>query len=87
MNELKKLFPHGEFNGKSCGLGFSDDISGDMTCVLSMLNTEDRESSARLALISTPARELSPTAPTKTASSCRRFSAYMSVLQAIRDAV
>lgn len=41
MNELKKLFPHGEFSGKSCGLGFSDDISGDMTCVLSMLNTED----------------------------------------------
>ena len=41
QNELKKLFPHGEFSGKSCGLGFSDDISGDMTCVLSMLNTED----------------------------------------------
>jgi len=39
--KLKELFPHGEFNGKSCGLGFRDDISGDMTCVLSMLNTEN----------------------------------------------
>lgn len=39
--KLKELFPHGEFNGKSCGLGFSDDISGNMTCVLSMLNTEN----------------------------------------------
>ncbi len=38
---LAELFPHGEFNGKSCGLGFSDEISGDMTCVLSMLNTEN----------------------------------------------
>ena len=41
IDELRKLFPHGEFNGKSCGLGFRDDISGDMTCVLSMLNTEN----------------------------------------------
>ena len=40
INQLRKFFPHGEFNGKSCGLGFRDDISGDMTCVLSMLNTE-----------------------------------------------
>ncbi|MBR1592189.1 MAG: Sapep family Mn(2+)-dependent dipeptidase [Ruminococcus sp.] len=38
---LAELFPHGEFNGKSCGLGFSDEISGEMTCVLSMLNTEN----------------------------------------------
>ena len=42
MNELKKLFPHGEFNGKSCELGFKDNISGDMTCVLSLLNTENK---------------------------------------------
>ncbi|MDE6679194.1 MAG: Sapep family Mn(2+)-dependent dipeptidase [Ruminococcus sp.] len=35
---LARLFPHGETDGKSCGLGFSDDISGKMTCVLSMLN-------------------------------------------------
>lgn len=38
---LGELFPHGELNGRSCGLGFSDDISGEMTCVLSMLNTEE----------------------------------------------
>ncbi|WP_295066880.1 Sapep family Mn(2+)-dependent dipeptidase [Ruminococcus sp.] len=38
---LAELFPHGEFNGKNCGLGFRDEISGDMTCVLSMLNTEN----------------------------------------------
>ena len=38
---LAELFPHGEFNGKNCGLGFSDELSGDMTCVLSMLNTEN----------------------------------------------
>ena len=41
VERLSELFPHGEFNGKSCGLGFRDDISGDMTCVLSMLNTEN----------------------------------------------
>ncbi len=41
LKSLSELFPHGELNGKSCGLGFSDDISGDMTCVLSMLNTEN----------------------------------------------
>jgi succinyl-diaminopimelate desuccinylase len=41
LNALAELFPHGEFNGKSCGLGFRDDISGDMTCVLSLLNTEN----------------------------------------------
>ena len=38
---LASLFPHGETDGKSCGLGFSDEISGKMTCVLSMLNTEN----------------------------------------------
>ena len=41
IDELRKLFPHGEFNGSSCGLGFRDEISGDMTCVLSLLNTEN----------------------------------------------
>ena len=41
LNSLSKLFPHGEFSGKSCGLGFSDEISGDMTCVLSLLNAEN----------------------------------------------
>ena len=41
LKSLSELFPHGETNGASCGLGFRDDISGDMTCVLSMLNTEN----------------------------------------------
>lgn len=38
---LAELFPHGELDGRSCGLGFSDELSGSMTCVLSMLNTVD----------------------------------------------
>lgn len=37
---LADKFPHGEYNGKSAGLGFSDDISGEMTCVLTLLNFE-----------------------------------------------
>lgn len=42
LKTLAKLFPHGETDGSSCGLGFSDEISGKMTCVLSMLNTKER---------------------------------------------
>lgn len=38
---LSRLFPHGEYDGKSCGLGFSDEVSGKMTCALTMLNTEN----------------------------------------------
>ena len=41
LGGLKKLFPHGEYNGKSCGLGFSDSVSGEMTCALTMLKTEN----------------------------------------------
>lgn len=41
LSELAEMFPHGETDGTSCGLGFSDDISGNMTCVLSMLGTEN----------------------------------------------
>ena len=41
LSALSALFPHGETDGTSCGLGFSDDISGKMTCVLSMLNTKN----------------------------------------------
>lgn len=37
FSALKGLFPHGEFNGRSCGLGFSDAVSGEMTCALTML--------------------------------------------------
>ncbi|MBR6044607.1 MAG: M20/M25/M40 family metallo-hydrolase [Ruminococcus sp.] len=36
---LGKLFPHGEFNGKTAGLGFSDDLTGDMTCALTILRS------------------------------------------------
>ena len=41
VSGLAKLFPHGETDGASCGLGFSDDISGTMTAVLSLLNMKD----------------------------------------------
>ncbi len=41
LKTLSRLFPHGELDGKSCGLGLSDPVSGKMTCVLSMLNTEN----------------------------------------------
>ena len=37
---LKKLFPHGEFDGTACGMGFEDSISGRMTCALTLLNTD-----------------------------------------------
>lgn len=36
---LKELFPHGEFDGSSCGMGFEDSITGKMTCALTQLNT------------------------------------------------
>ena len=43
MLGLKKLFPHGEFDGTACGLGFEDSVSGKMTCALTVLKTkEDR---------------------------------------------
>ena len=41
FSELAKLFPFGETNGQSCGLGFSDNISGMMTCVLSILKSNE----------------------------------------------
>lgn len=39
--ELARLFPHGEYNGSSCGMGFSDDVSGMMTAALTLLKTEN----------------------------------------------
>lgn len=36
--KLSKLFPHGEYDGKSAGMGFSDSISGKMTCALTTLS-------------------------------------------------
>ena len=41
LKELAKLFPHGEYDGKSIGLGFEDSVSGRMTCALTCLNTEN----------------------------------------------
>ena len=41
LKALGRLFPHGEYDGSSCGMGFSDDVSGTMTCALTLLNTED----------------------------------------------
>ena len=41
LNGLARLFPHGEYDGSSCGLGFEDNISGKMTAALTMLNTKD----------------------------------------------
>ncbi len=38
---LSKIFPHGERNGKSLGLGFSDDVSGEMTTALTTLDYEN----------------------------------------------
>ena len=38
---LKKLFPHGEFDGTTCGLGFEDSVSGKMTCALTVLKTKE----------------------------------------------
>ncbi|WP_295211873.1 Sapep family Mn(2+)-dependent dipeptidase [Ruminococcus sp.] len=37
---LGELFPHDEYNGASCKMGFSDDVSGEMTCALTVLKTE-----------------------------------------------
>ena len=40
LRGLARLFPYGECDGTSCGLGFEDDISGKMTCALTVLKTE-----------------------------------------------
>lgn len=39
--DLAKLFPHGEYDGRSCSMGFSDSVSGIMTCALTILKTEN----------------------------------------------
>ncbi len=39
--KLSELFPHNEMNGASCGLGFSDELTGSMTCALTMLETNN----------------------------------------------
>ncbi len=37
FERISKLFVHGDMCGKALGLGFSDEISGEMTCVLTQL--------------------------------------------------
>ncbi|MBR1739987.1 MAG: M20/M25/M40 family metallo-hydrolase [Ruminococcus sp.] len=37
---LRGLFPHGEYDGASCGLGFEDKVSGKMTCALTVLKLD-----------------------------------------------
>ncbi|MBR1863759.1 MAG: Sapep family Mn(2+)-dependent dipeptidase [Ruminococcus sp.] len=41
LKELGRLFPHGEYDAKTCGLGFEDSISGRMTCALTVLDLKD----------------------------------------------
>ena len=41
LKALASLFPHGEYDGKSCGMGFCDSISGKMTCALTVLELSD----------------------------------------------
>lgn len=41
--QIESLFPHGEYNGKSAGMGFSDDISGEMTCALTLLSADENK--------------------------------------------
>lgn len=40
FERLSKVFVHGDFSGKVLGLGFSDKVSGEMTCVLTQLNID-----------------------------------------------
>ena len=40
LKPLSEVFPHGEFNGASAGLGFSDSVSGEMTMALTLLNID-----------------------------------------------
>ncbi len=37
---LRRMFPHGEYDGEALGLGFEDEVSGRMTCALTMLYTD-----------------------------------------------
>lgn len=40
FDKLSKIFVHGDFSGKSMGMGFSDKVSSEMTCVLTQLNID-----------------------------------------------
>ncbi len=41
FDRLSKIFVHGDFSGKELGLGFSDSVSGEMTCVLTQLAIDE----------------------------------------------
>ncbi|MGN1412160.1 MAG: Sapep family Mn(2+)-dependent dipeptidase [Oscillospiraceae bacterium] len=38
---LSKMFPHGDFNGKSLGIFYDDELSGKTTSVLSLISLKD----------------------------------------------
>ena len=46
IRKLAECFPHGETNGKSLGIAAKDDISGGLTCVLSVMKMNTREMTA-----------------------------------------
>ncbi|MBR4319982.1 MAG: M20/M25/M40 family metallo-hydrolase, partial [Oscillospiraceae bacterium] len=46
IRKLAKCFPHGETDGKSCGIAAKDDLSGSLTCVLSVMKMNETEMTA-----------------------------------------
>ncbi|WP_028505809.1 Sapep family Mn(2+)-dependent dipeptidase [Ruminococcus sp. FC2018] len=43
FDKLSRIFVHGDLSGKAIGLGFADEISGDMTCVLTQLEKQGQQ--------------------------------------------
>lgn len=46
FDKLSQIFPHGDFSGKTMGMGFSDSVSGEMTCVMTQLNVDENSLTA-----------------------------------------
>jgi len=46
IRKLAECFPHGETDGKSCGISAKDEISGALTCVLSVMQMNKKEMTA-----------------------------------------
>ena len=46
IRKLAECFPFGETDGKSCGIAAKDDLSGSLTCVLSVMQMNDTEMTA-----------------------------------------
>lgn len=46
FERLSKIFVHGDFGGKELGLGFADNVSGEMTCVLTQLDVDEKSLTA-----------------------------------------